>query len=201
MYKVEWIETPKEQQGMLPPTGFCGISQRHGKKPIIAAVNGLAVGGGLEVLINCDMVVCSPSSILSVPDVKVGLTLLGGTLPLLVRKIGRSRASDIVFTGRNIDAYEALRWGLVDRVVEDPLKEAVGIAKTIAGHSPDAVWASREGIYMGLGDGDSFEKGREWKDKYWVHFLKKGKNTSEGINAYLERRKPNWDQDWDKSKL
>lgn len=88
-HKTEWIETPKEEKGNLPPNGFCGISTRHGRKPILAAVNGLAVGGGVEVLINCDMVMCSPSAILSLSDVKVGLSLLGGTLPLLVRKTGR----------------------------------------------------------------------------------------------------------------
>ncbi|KAE9370248.1 ClpP/crotonase [Stipitochalara longipes BDJ] len=197
----EWINTPNEQKGLLPPTGFCAVSMRHGKKPILAAVNGLAVGGGVEVLINCDMVLCSPSSILSLPDVKVGLSLLGGTLPLLVRKIGRGRATDMVLTGRNIGADEALKWGLVDRVVNDPVEEAVKIAKMIAGNSPDAVWASREGIFMGLGEEGSFEAGKEFQDKYWAPFLREGKNSTEGIEAFIERRKPNWDWNWDKSKL
>lgn len=110
-YLAEWMTASEEEQGTLPPAGFCGISQRHGKKPILAAVNGLAVGGGMEVLINCDMVIGSPFAIFSLPDVKVGLSLLGGTLPMLVRKIGRSRASDMVFTGRNIGAEEALAVG------------------------------------------------------------------------------------------
>ena len=147
----------------------------------------------MEVLINCDMVISSPSAILSLPDVKIGLSLLGGTLPLLVRKIGRSRASDIVFTGRNIGAEEAMRWGLVDRVVEDPVREAVEIAEVIAGNSPDAVFASREGIFMGLGEGDAYEKGREWKERHWP-VLRDRKNVGEGINAFVERRKPNWDR-------
>ena len=197
---AEWIAQSKEEQGMLPHDGFCGISQRRGKKPILAAVNGLAVGGGMEALINCDMVIASPSAILSLPDVKAGLSLLGGTIPLLVRKIGRSRASDMIFTGRNIRAEEALQWGLVDRIVEDPVKEAIEIAKTIAGNSPDAVWASREGIFMGLGEGDAYEKGREWKERYWPG-LRDRKNVREGINAFLERRMPNWDYSWDRSKL
>jgi enoyl-CoA hydratase/carnithine racemase len=197
---AEWIAQSKEEQGMVPHDGFCGISQQHGKKPILAAVNGLAVGGGMEVLINCDTVIASPSAILSLPDVKVGLSLLGGTIPLLVRKIGRSRASDMIFTGRNIGAEEALQWGLVDRVVEDPVKEAIEIARTIASNSPDAVWASRETIFIGLGEGDAYEKGREWKEKYWP-VLRDGKNVVEGINAFVERRMPNWDHSWDKSKL
>jgi enoyl-CoA hydratase/carnithine racemase len=109
IFLQESVNAPKEQKEILPLTGFCGISTRHGKKPILAAVNGLAVGGGMEVLINCDMVFCSPYSTLSLPDVKVGLTLLGGTLPLLVRKIGRGRATDMVLTGRNVRAEEAFK--------------------------------------------------------------------------------------------
>jgi enoyl-CoA hydratase/carnithine racemase len=197
---VEWMAASKEEQGMLPKDGFCGISQRHGKKPILAAVNGLAVGGGMEVLVNCDIVIASPSAVLSLPDVKVGLSLLGGTLPLLVRKIGRSRASDMVFTGRNIKAEEALRWGLVDRITEDPVCEAIEIAKIIVGNSPDAVFLSREGVFMGLSEGDAYEKGRAWKERYWP-VLRDGKNASEGINAFVERRQPNWDRSWEKSKL
>lgn len=155
----------------------------------------------MEVLINCDMVICSPSVILSLPDVKVGLSLLGCTLPLLVRKIGRGKATDMVLTGRNIEVEEALRWGLVDRAVEDPVQEAIKFAKMIAENSPDAVWASREGIFLGLGGMGSFEAGKEFKDKYWAPFLREGKNCEEGIAAFVERRKPVWDKNWAKSKL
>jgi len=128
-------------------------------------VNGLVVGGGVELFINCDMVFCSPLAVLSLPDVKVGLSLLGGTLPLLVRKTGHGRATDMVLTGRNVGIDEALMRGLVDKVVENPAEEAVKIAKVIAENSPDAVWASREGIFLGLGEKGSFEAGKEFKNK------------------------------------
>jgi enoyl-CoA hydratase/carnithine racemase len=188
---IEWIKIPKEKQGILPPSGFCGVSQRHGRKPILAAVDGLAIGGGMEALVNCDMVICSPASVFCLPDVKVGLSLLGGTLPLLVRKIGRSRASDMIFTGRNISASEAREWGLIDRMVEEPVKEAIKIAEMIVGNSPDAVWASREGVLIALGEGGSFELGREWKEKFWPG-LRDSEDLEEGLNAFLERRKPLW---------
>lgn len=194
-----WLETPVEQQGMLPPTGFGGISQRHGKKPILAAVNGLAVGGGVEVLVNCDMVICSPKSVLCLPDVKVGLSLLGGTIPLLVRKIGRSRASDMIFTVRNVKAPESLSWGVVDRIVDDPLKATIDIARAIAGNSPDAVRVSREGIFMALREGDSFELGKQWKDQFWGPVLRSGRNAKEGTDAFVQKRKPNWDREWEKT--
>lgn len=93
-----------------------------------------------------------------------------------------------------------MRWGLVDRVAENPVGEAVEIAKIIAANSPDAVFVSREGIFMGLAGGDAYQKGREWKERYWP-VLRDGKNVVEGINAFLERRRPNWERSWDKSKL
>ncbi|KAH7346537.1 ClpP/crotonase-like domain-containing protein [Rhexocercosporidium sp. MPI-PUGE-AT-0058] len=197
----EWNIIPAEERGILPPQGFCGISQIHGQKPIIAAVNRLAVGGGVETLINCDMVICSPKAIFALPDVKVGLSLLGGTLPLLVQKIGRGHTTDMVLTGRNVGTAEALKWRLVDRIVEDPVREAVAIAKSIAANSPDAVWATREGIFLGMSGKDSFDAGREFQRKYWAPFLREGRNSKEGIAAFLEKRKPNWVLDWNKSNL
>jgi enoyl-CoA hydratase/carnithine racemase len=157
-------------------------------------VNGLVVGGGVELFINCDMVFCSPLAVLSLPDVKVGLSLLGGTLPLLVRKTGHGRATDMVLTGRNVGIDEALMRGLVDKVVENPAEEAVKIAKVIAENSPDAVWASREGIFLGLGEKGSFEAGKEFKNKHWASFLGEGRDSEEGIAAFVERRKPKLDR-------
>lgn len=194
--KTEWIAQPEEEQGILPQDGFCGISTRRGAKPVLCAVNGLAIGGGCEVLINADMVFCSPSATLALPDVKVGLTLLGGTLPLLVRKIGRGNATDMVLTGRNVSPEEALRWGLVDRVVDDPVAEAVKTAKLMVMGSPDAVWASREGILMGLGGKDVYEAGKEFQEMFWAPFLREGRNSKEGVSAFVERRKPHWDYGW-----
>jgi enoyl-CoA hydratase/carnithine racemase len=106
----------------------------------------------------------------------------------------------MLFTGRNVDAKEALHWGLVDKAVDDPLKETIEIAKTIAGNGPDAIWASREGILMALGEGDSFELGKQWKDRFWGPFSRKGKNSAEGIKAFVERRPPNWDRNWEFTK-
>ena len=107
----------------------------------------------------------------------------------------------MVLTGRNVGAEEAMRWGLVDRIVDDPVQEAIEIAKMIVGNSPDAVWASREGIILGLGEKGSYEAGEEWKEKYWAPILRRGKNAEEGITAFAERRMPKWYRNWDKSKL
>jgi enoyl-CoA hydratase/carnithine racemase len=173
---------------LLPPSGFGGISARHGKKPIIAAVNGLAVGGGCEILLGCDLVFASPSAAFSLPDVTVGLTLLGGSLPALVKKIGRGKASDMCLTGRTIKAPEAKDWGLVERVVADPVAEAIGTARMIADNSPDALFVTREGILSTL---EGTESGPEFMAKWWPK-LEAGGNTDEGIKAFIEKRKPNW---------
>ena len=75
--KTDWLTQPPNLRGTLPPSGFCGLSTRTGVKPVLAAVNGLAVGGAVEALLNCDMVVAARHATLALPDLKVGLTLLG----------------------------------------------------------------------------------------------------------------------------
>ena len=153
-------------------------------------MNGLAVGGAVEALLNCDMVVAAPHATLALPDLKVGLTLLGGTLARLVRTVGRGRAADMIFTGRAVGAAEALSWGLVQRVVEgDPVKEAVGIAAGIVGLSPDAVGVTRRGLLMVTRT--EGEDGRRFVEELGVGLRERG-NTEEGIRAFLERRRPRY---------
>ena len=156
---------------------------------MLAAVNGLAVGGGVEALLNCDMVVAAPHATLSLPDLKVGLTLLGGTLARLVRTIGRGRAADMCLTGRVVTAQEALALGLVQRVAEDPVAEAVRIAEGIVAMSPDAVRVTREGIKMATRT--EREDGTRFVKSLGV-VLRERDNTEEGIRAFLERRRPNF---------
>lgn len=92
---AEWASTPPAQRGVLLANGFGGLSLRRGKKPVICALNGYAIGGSTEMVINCDMVVADSRAFLALPDVKVGLTGFGGTFPRLVRRVGRNRATDM----------------------------------------------------------------------------------------------------------
>lgn len=170
---------------------------RRGKKPVIAALNGLAVGGATEMVINCDMVVASANATLALPDVKVGLTGFGGTFPRLVRRIGRNRATDMCLTGRNVSSNEAHSWGLIDRVVkpgEDVVQAALNLAKQIAANSPDAIIATRDGLIMGeegeSGAGGALEAGKKFIEK-WL-WLANSENCVEGINAFNQRRAPRW---------
>ncbi|KAI7160476.1 ClpP/crotonase [Hortaea werneckii] len=127
----------------MPPSGFGAISRRTGRKPIIAAVNGIAFGGGTELIVNCDLVVASRKATFALPEVKRGVVAFAGALPRIVRTIGRQRAMEMALTGRTVPADEAYQWGLVNKVVGDGEGEvvaaAVDYAKMIAENSPDAV--------------------------------------------------------------
>jgi enoyl-CoA hydratase/carnithine racemase len=210
----EWMTLSPDERGKTPSNGFGGLSLRRGLKPVIAALNGFSIGGATEMVINCDMVVASPKAYLGLPDVKVGLTgknllamisseistnytqqLLGfgGTFPRLVRRIGRSRATDMCLTGRNISAEEAFRWGLVDRVADegqDIVQVALHLATQIAANSPDAIIATRDGMLAGEDALDSIEAGKNFIRK-WVYIVN-GDNCQEGIRAFNERRPPVW---------
>jgi enoyl-CoA hydratase/carnithine racemase len=85
--------------------------------PAIAAVHGFALGGGLELALSCDLMVCDETAVLGLPEVTVGVIPGGGGTQLLVRRVGAARAADLVFTGRKLDVAEADRLGLVDRRV------------------------------------------------------------------------------------
>jgi enoyl-CoA hydratase/carnithine racemase len=187
------MTTPKSEQGKLPPMGYGGLTFRNGKKPVIAAVNGLAVGGGTEMVMSCDIVIAAENATLALPDVKVGLTELGGILPRLVRTIGYQRAAEMTLTGRAVSVEEAREWGLVNKVVEDGkvVDEAVEVARRIRGNGPNAVVATREGLRMGLEGGGVLEKGREFVG-LWRGRLVEGEELEVGIRAFRERRKPNW---------
>lgn len=142
------------------------------------------------MVLGCDLVVTGPKASFNLPDVKVGLTGLGGAFPRLVHRIGRQRATDMVLTGRVIGVSEAQSWGLVDRAGQDALEEAIKLAMEIVANSPDAIIASRDGLLMGEGAMGGREAGQAFIAK-WLPIVN-GENCQEGIDAFLERRKPIW---------
>ena len=115
--------------------GFAGITQRSADKPLIAAVEGFAVAGGLEVALACDLIVASRGTRLGIPEVKRSLVAAGGGLLRLASALPRAQALDIILTGRRLDAAEAARLGLVTRVVEpgQALPAALELAHQLAG--------------------------------------------------------------------
>lgn len=186
----------------MPRSGFGGVSRRMGKKPVIGAVNGLAFGGGMEMVANLDLVVAARAASFCLPEVKRGVVALAGALPRIVRTLGRPRAMELALTGRPISAAEALDWGMVNAVTDDApvdadildrpvVKKALDYAEQIAAGSPDSVIVSRAGIIAGWEDG-SAEHGTQRNAEVYETRLGEGENLREGVRAFVEKRAPRW---------
>ena len=169
--------------------GFAAL--RRCPLPTVAAVFGFALGGGAELALACDLVVAADDAVFGLPEVRLGLVPAGGGTQLLVRRVGRSAAKDLVLTGRRVDAAEAHRLGLADRLV--PRAElggaAAALAAEIAGNAPTAVrlakWA------LDLGADLAVEAALEVEDQAWRRAVFSD-DRREGIAAFLERRPPRW---------
>ncbi|CZT06823.1 related to enoyl-CoA hydratase [Rhynchosporium agropyri] len=176
-----------------PPTGFAGLTRRTGKKPIIAAVNGNAHGGGFDIAINCDLVLASSNADFRLPDVLRGTAALQGTFPRIMRNFGLQRAMLLALTGYVLTAHEAKEWGLVVKVVESAklIEEAIQLAGVIASVSPDSVIVSRSGVRQGW-EGGSVEDAVRFTAEQYAENLMGGENLKEGLVAFRERRAPRW---------
>ena len=173
--------------------GFGGLSNRRGKKPIIAAVNGLCLGGGFEMAMNLDMVIASESAKFGLPEVTIGVVAIAGALPRLTRIVGRQRASEMALLGRMYTAQQMLDWGLVNKVVpnREVLNEALRWATEVANNSPDSVIVSREGLIGGWDAQDPKESTKR-VDQGIYQQMDKGENMKEGVASFVERRKAVW---------
>ena len=157
--------------------------------PTIAAVDGHALGGGCEIALACDLIVAGPKASFALPEVSVGVIPGGGGTQLLTSRIGWSRAADLIFTARRIDAPEAARLGLADRVVEDAKWEALAMAATIAAHSPVGVRNAKAAMRGGLDL--SYDEGLDLEDARW-HDTAFSADRAEGVRAFAEKRRPEW---------
>lgn len=191
-----------ESKPMMPKSGFGALSRRHGKKPVIGAVNGLAFGGGLEIVANLDLVVAARNATFALPEVKRGVAALAGSLPRLARIIGKQRTMELALTGRTFTAEEARLWGLVNTVTEesDPdeeilqrpvVRKALELANSICENSPDSVIVSRAGVASSWEDG-SAENATRLVSEAWRIPLEDGDNAKEGLKAFKEKRAPKW---------
>ena len=176
-----------------PSTGFAGLTRRTGKKPIIAAVNGHAHGGGFEIALNSDLVIASPNANFRLPDVLRGTAALEGAFPRIVRNFGLQRAMLLALTGYVLSAKEAKEWGFVLKVVEGGklVEEALNLARLVASMSPDSVVVSRSGVREGW-EGESVEEAVRKTAEEYAEKLMSGENLKEGLRAFRERREPKW---------
>jgi enoyl-CoA hydratase len=158
-------------------------------KPIIAAVNGFAMGGGCELCLACDLRVASEKAVFGVPEVCLGVAPAYGGTQRLPRLIGVGRAKDMLLTGRRVKADEALAWGLVDRVVEHEnlMDEATALMKQILKNAPIAVRSCKElvnrGMEMSLVDGLKLEAETNG-------MLAETEDAKEGVRSFFEKRAP-----------
>jgi enoyl-CoA hydratase/carnithine racemase len=159
--------------------------------PVVAAVAGYALGGGLELALLSDLIIADATAVVGLPEVSVGVIPgLGGT-QLLPRRIGVARAAELVYTARRLGAEEAGALGVVDRVVPEGAGRATAtdVAWTIAGNSPVAVRNAKRAIR--LGTGVDLASGLEIEDGAW-RATAFSADRAEGVRAFAEKRAPRW---------
>ncbi len=159
--------------------------------PAIAAVHGFALGGGFEIALSCDLIVADATAVVGLPEVTVGVVPGGGGRQLLVRRVGYSRAADLIFTGRRLDADEAGALGVLDRVVAggEARDTAMALAQTIAANSPVGVRNAKVALRRAL-DVD-LAAGLDEEDAAW-RATAFSADRAEGVAAFNEKRRPNW---------
>ncbi len=175
--------------------GFAGLTGRFDlNKPVIAAVNGLAMGGGFEIALACDLIIASENAFFALPEPRVGLAAIAGGLLRLSRQIPLKHAMGIILTARRVTAAEGAALGFVNEVV--PQGEALAAARRWAQQiiegSPMSVRASKELVYRGL-DAESLELAyRDQRTHPTVKALYASEDCREGPRAFAEKRKPQW---------
>ena len=171
--------------------GFGGIVERSSDKPLIAAIEGFAVAGGLEVALACDLIVAAAGAKLGIPEVKRSLVAAGGGLLRLPRMLPRNIASELALTGDPITAERGYELGLVNRVCERgaALDTALELAATIAANGPLALAASKRILRESLdwSQGEAFER----QQPIWGPIFA-SEDAREGATAFAEKRAPVW---------
>lgn len=170
--------------------GFGGLTQKSPDKPLIAAVDGYALAGGLELAIACDMIVANENAKFGIPEVKRGLAAAAGGLLRLPKKIPPHIAMELALTGEFIDAKRAYELGLVNRITPGAaLDAALELAQTIAGNGPLAVKKSKQ-VMVQSAEWSETEMWQKQNDTLGNLFTTN--DAREGAAAFAEKRKPNW---------
>lgn len=171
--------------------GFANIARRRFPKPIIAAVNGVALAGGCEIVLSCDLVVAAEHAAFGIPEVKRGLVAAGGGLLRLHQRIPYAIALELALTGDTISAQRAAELGFVNKVVpaDELVPEALALAERICANAPLSVRASKEIMRRSIGMSE---------DEAWamnaalIMPIFGSKDAMEGSTAFAEKRPPVW---------
>ncbi len=176
---------------MVEGRGFAGICERSAEKPLIAAIEGFALAGGLEIALSCDLMVASEGAKLGIPETGVGLFAGAGALLRLPKVLPYAKAMEMALTAKPIRAEEALALGMVARVVPkgEALDAAIELAESIAKNAPLAVAASKKILK---------ELSMQTDEEFWaghnpiMHEVFGSEDAIEGATAFAEKRDPNW---------
>jgi len=174
-------------------SGFAGITHRFDlDKPVIAAVNGFAMGGGFEIALACDIIVAAENAIFALPEPRVGLAALGGGVHRLPRMIPRKLAMGMILTGRRVSAEEGQTLGFVNEVVGvgEAVTAARRWAESIMECSPLSIRASKQAAYRGL-DATTLEDALRTTYPA-IQAMRDSDDFVEGPKAFAEKRPPNW---------
>ena len=180
------------------PGGFAGISEFWGlKKPVIAAINGMAVGGGFEIALSCDLVVAADHAEFFLPEMQRGFLPDVGAVQILPRRVPYNVAMDLLYTGRRMDADEARHWGLVSRIcpADELMHRARELASEIAEGAPLALQALKEVVpaIYNLPMPEAFAATKPGNDDLPIYQrMLKSEDFLEGPRAFAEKRKPVW---------
>ncbi|MGB8366023.1 MAG: enoyl-CoA hydratase-related protein [Rhizomicrobium sp.] len=181
--------------GKYPKNGYAGLIERYDlSKPLIAAVNGVALGGGFEIVLACDIVIAAENAEFGLPEPLVGAVALGGGLHRLARQIGLKQAMGMVLSAESVTAREGERLGFVNEVV--PLAELAVAANRWCAKmlkcAPLAIRASKEAILRGLDEPSLPAALRNQNDYPAFAAWRNAEDTREGVRAFVEKRAPHW---------
>jgi enoyl-CoA hydratase len=175
--------------GITDPDRFAGFAGAVRRKPVIAAVNGPALAGGMEIVLACEIVLAVPQARFGLPEVQLGLIAAGGGAVRLPQRIPPAIAAEMLLTGDPIGAERAAELGLVNRIVppEDLMETAMAVARRIAAASPDAIAATMQILRESRKPAET--AGWAATDRFWPE-IATSENAQEGPRAFLEKRAP-----------
>ncbi len=170
--------------------GFAGITEYACEKPLIAAIEGFALAGGLEIALSCDLLVAASGARLGIPETGVGLFAAGGALLRLPRRVPYGIAMELALTADPITAEQAGDWGLVNRVTEpgQAVEVALDLAARIARNAPLALAASKRALLHTQGQTEA----EFWSAQRELMTVFDTADAREGATAFAEKRPPNW---------
>ena len=182
----------KRGEVAMPESGFAGLTARYDNpKPVIAAVNGVSMGGGFEIALACDLIVASENAVFALPEPRVGLAALAGGIHRLPRQVGLKNAMGMLLTGRRVSAQEGRELGFVNEVVpqDQLMKAARAWAGQILECAPLSVRASKQAAMAGLELGLQEAMAGHYDQ---LGQMLKSEDFIEGPRAFAEKRAPDW---------